>query len=691
MEETTHLLPADEPTTPDSKTVMARTAPEPEPAREAFIGKWLERIKAAEKKHEQAFKRMREDMQYARMGADDQWVAQDNYTANIIQRHINQSVAALYAKNPRAVAKRRVRMDFELWDGDQNSLMAAAADPMNPNNMMLLMDVQNATAQRKMIDRVCKTLEIMFHYYLDEQTAGFKKRMKRMVRRALVTGVGYVEMGFQRILESNPEILARLEDVQKRLDVIEARSADLADGIIRDDMAEAEELRQAIQVLQAEADIVVREGLVFDFPKSTDIIIDPRCTELMGFVGADWIARKMHKTPDEVKEDYKVDIGNSFTSYRVGADGFVEQGHPSSEQGKGMACIYHVQHKSTGMVFTLCDGYKDYLIPPAPPKVKLERFFNVYALTFNDVEDEREIFPNSDVSLIKPMQVEYNRARQGLREHRISNKPRWAVSKGSMDEGDKDKLASGRPFSVLELNVLAAGEKIADKIQPIPTAELDPALYDTAPSFEDVQRTVGAQEANLGGTSGATATESSIAEGSRATATASNVDDLDDLLTDIARDAGQVMLQEVSVETVKKIAGPGAVWPEMNRQEIAEEIVLQIKAGSSGRPNKAQELANRERAMPLIIQIPGINPLPLARQYLDLLDIDLDEAIAEGLPSITSMNRQSQPSTGDPATDPNQQGEQGGQNAEAPQERQQGPQPAYPAPNDTPARQGRPA
>ena len=59
----------------------------------------------------------------------------------------------------------------------------------------------------------------------------------------------------------------------------------------------------------------------------------------------------------------------------------------------------------------------------------------------------------------------------------------------------------------------------------------------------------------------------------------------------------------ICAETVRRIVGPGAVWPELTRQDIADEIFLEIEAGSSGKPNRAQDLANLERILSILIQI----------------------------------------------------------------------------------------
>jgi hypothetical protein len=128
------------------------------------------------------------------------------------------------------------------------------------------------------------------------------------------------------------------------------------------------------------------------------------------------------------------------------------------------------------------------------------------------------------------------------------------------------------------------------------------------------------------------------------------------------------------------------VWPDMpqSREEIAKDLVLTIKAGSSGRPNKAAKLANMERGMPTVVQLPGVDPTPIAEEFLQLLDIDTEKAIVGGLPSIVAMNAMAskpspQPGTGDPNSDPGAQGDKGPQNAPAAAQNEPQSQPAYPA------------
>ena len=385
------------------------------------------------------------------------------------------------------------------------------------------------------------------------------------------------------------------------------------------------------------------------------------CRQLRGFVGASWIAHELYLTVEEVKEIYGVDVKDSYRSYdmkgRLSGEGDDYKNNLSldevSQEGAphGLVLVYECYDRKTGLMYCIADGYKDFLREPTSPDVKVETFWPVFALVFNEVEHKDHLYPPSDVSLLLPMQHEYNRARQGLREHRRANRPKYAAPAGVLEEEDKAKLATHPANAVIELQALAAGQKVNDVIQPVGQIGIDPNLYEVRTIFDDIQLVVGAQEAQFGGLSKATATETSIAESARMSSLGANVDELDSFMSEVTRSAGQVLLAELSREEVVKIVGPGAAWPEMTREEIMEEVFLEIEAGSTGKPNRAAELANIERIMPFLLQIPGMEPRWLAKELLKRLDdkLELDSAFADQVPSIVAMNMQQRPGTGDPA------------------------------------------
>jgi hypothetical protein len=91
---------------------------------------------------------------------------------------------------------------------------------------------------------------------------------------------------------------------------------------------------------------------------------------------------------------------------------------------------------------------------------------------------------------------------------------------------------------------------------------------------------------------------------------------------------------------VQSICGPGAVWPQLTRDEIAKEVGLEVEAGSTGKPNQAQEIANAEKIIPLVLQVPGVNPEWVLQQLIHRLDdsIDMTQAFSQGMPSIAALN-----------------------------------------------------
>ena len=669
----------------DEKSYGEDAEPQVDDATKALVTKWVDRIKTSKTHWSDCFKQMRKNQDFAYYGAEKEWVTGGNYCVPILPRVINQSVSSLYAKNPTVEAKRKRRLQYQMWDGRADSLQSAMqmAAMGDPSAMALLQEVLAVRQQNLQIDRMGKTLEIVYDYFLDEQAVNFKQQLKAAVRRAKVCRASFIKIGFQRLLEPRPEVVAEIADVTSKLARVESLLHDAAEGELDTVDAEMAELKTLLADLQTEEFMIAREGLIFDFPKSDSIIIDKNVQHLKSLAGAGWAAQEFEGTPDKVEAIYGVDIGDKYTRFQP--DGKIQDGRKGDDE-QCFVHWYEVWDKQNDQWFTVCDGYPDFLKPPAPPDIKIERFWPIFPIVFNEVEHDEMKYPPSDVELGRDIQNEYNRSREALREHRIAARP-FYVEGGQLGEAEKKRLGSHAAHEVITLPALATGQKIDELVQRGPTANIDPNLYEVEMHYNDLLRVVGVQEATLGGTSDSTATESSIAEESRTLSQSDNVDDLDEVLSELARAGGQILLTEMSKEKVVEIAGEGAVWPEMpeTRDAVARDIFLDVKAGSSGRPNLAREIANTERAMPILLQLPGVNPAPLVKRYADLLDLDVDELFAEGVPSITALNAivakgpMAPPGAG-PESDPNAQGPEGSQNAPGTQTNEPGPQPAYPAP-----------
>lgn len=618
--------------------------PEVDPSRKAIVKEWLRKIDDAEKHWDRDFKRMRRNMEFA---AGLQWEGEDTdepnrYSASgITSRTVQQKVSALYARDPKAIARRRERRDFALWDGKIESIatafqkielassMGGMQDPQTmaaafPNEMALLNDYQHGKDEQSQRDRVGETLEVVYQWMVDQQEPEFKKQMKQLVRRVVTCGVGYVKL----TLEVGHECMTAdgvTTDSESLLQQVKQTMKEMTEDGAGPDDPRVEQVRALLLGLHGPQEQPgVPERLSFSFPSATAIIPDPKCRCLKDFVGADWVAERFRRPLSEVNAYFDTDIeavpdpNNDNTKFSV---------RTMSTEGPitdPIVDLYELFNRKDRTRFFVCKGHDDFVLAPEAINPPTKRFWPWFTLCFNDVEVEDDlkvsIFPPSDVQLITPAQKEWNRCRDALRDHRVGSIP-FFMSTVPLTKADIDRLKSIAPNDVIELQGLPAGTDAQKVLAAFLPAPLNPQVYDTAPIQQDILMSVGEQVANIGPTSGATATESSIAEQSRMSHSSSNVDDLDDLLSDLARAGGELLLRGMPVASVQQVAGPGAVWPPPDQVEgYTNEIFLEIEAASSGRPNRALDENKFKTAAPLLLQA-GANPKAVIEWGAKMMDI----------------------------------------------------------------------
>jgi len=607
---------------------------EPPQAVKSAADAWCEKVRNAKTFHAKAYARMRENMKFV---SGCQWPGQtdasdDQIVTNLTLRMVNQKKATLYARNPQVESIRRDRLDFQLWDGSQEMLVDAIQnllmDPTNMQASAIVADYEAGTQQRDLVKKVGKTLEILYTYNTDHQNPAFKGQMKDLIGRVLVCGAGFVRLNVVRNMEAP---LGTSDDVKDSLVQRGLRAQRLVKKVLEegmpDDSPEREELKTLVESFGFDVESSeVAERLVFSFPKTTAVIPDPACSNLRGFVGARWVAVERLLPVNEIVEFFELPaktVTDAYTPYTV--DGMVDA---TKQEAVSYGCVWEIFDSRTKTVLFVLDGYHDYLEAPAELRPAIHGFYPLFALAFNSSEVEPglvSVFPLSDVDVLKHVQKEWNRVREALREHRKANLPKY-VTTADLSDDDVDVLQKAGPHSVTRLTSLPANADVTKVIMPLGVKELNPALYDTSPLEQDMLYCVGLQDANMGQPSPkVTATGQTIAEQSRVTTASSNVDDLDDFFTVMAEAGGEMLLKSFSHETVQTVVGAGAVWPRTaeSRNNFLHEIYLTIIAASSGRPNKALELANFERVAPLLIQS-GANPQAVIREGVKRLDDQLD-------------------------------------------------------------------
>lgn len=600
----------------------------------AAVAEWQTRITNARRHWEDDHKRVRDCMKFVQ---SIQWPDQSKpdtelYVANMILRMVSQKVATLYAKNPTAVFDTRPHLYFSIWDEKQESLeyavMQLQAGQINPAAQLLIADYLNGRNFRNLVDRVGKTLETLFNLQCDVQDFNFKLAMKQLVRRTLITGVGYVKLDYERSNSPTPNT----QNAETRLRQLRADAEKLKLGEF--DMASAEFDRTQTLTEGVIKDYLgsaspTNERLVMSFPCSLSVIVDPRCTNFVGFQNASWVAIEHRMTVNDANAFFDLEGEKRLTASSVDA---------ACADSNPIVRIYELFDKTTESQAFFADGGREWLQVPTPMPFKLRGFWPIASLVFNNLEVEERstdfnltCWPLSDVFLWKSPQTEWNKRRNSLARHRVGASPKIVTTKNALTPEDKRRLEYVDPdagITVVELEGLPPDGDINRILQVVNHPAISSDLYSTDMLQQDMTMTVGEQTADLGAPRpGETATGQTIAAHAKSVNASSNVDDLDDLLTWIAQNGGDILLSQMPADVVQELVGPGAVWPQTGAERFSAVVYLKVQAASSGRPNKALELQNVRELFPILMQL-GANPAFLVRRALRAYDenINPDEA-----------------------------------------------------------------
>jgi len=208
---------------------------------------------------------------------------------------------------------------------------------------------------------------------------------------------------------------------------------------------------------------------------------------------------------------------------------------------------------------------------------------------------------------------------------------------------------------------------------------MDPAVYDRTRILAELERIWGVQEALTGSINTAkTATEADIQQQGFQARSSSRRDNMESVLSELAEYTCQIARVYLTDEDVRFIAGPTAFWPPyMGPDDLAEFVRIEIRAGSSGKPNTAMERQSWANLLPLlqtgitqIGQLRGASPESIADSLEQLMRLtaersgerfDIDQLIPQNDGTQPAL-----PAQGVPGSAPPPQGGNGGQQPPVP-------------------------
>lgn len=523
------------------------------------VKKWHEKLKAARKFDDAYYSKIplwRRQVQGYKSEEGD-----DRFSANLFHAQFRSLMPHYFAKNPEIMVERALAIESEVYEAQEDFM---------------------------------RTLEIVVNKELDE--AGLKRKAKKSVISTMTTALGWVKVSYQKTYGEDAYIIDRLQDSQDNI----ARLNTLANKLEGDDKAATEmevaELERNMIGLQAQAEIVLNKGLVIDRVRTEDIGVDPDVCEIDEYIEAKWIDHRILMTADRAQDEYGLtdDDIKHCTKYSASGSKTVR------DEDVKHVMAHEVWEKTSKTCFTLIEGLNDYAREPYAPPRQGERWYPFFGLIFNDDDGSR--WPTPDTELAQPIIESYNETRDKFNLHRERAIPGLLGYKSALAPHDSKRL------TVTEIGEFTLIDAPADDSVPIsnllmqkPYPSIDPALYDQSRDMHDLSLVLGNPDGNQGQLSNdKTLGEAEILREGLTTRTSDRRDTIEEWLTDIARFAAEVLLQELTLEDAISIAGPGAVWPEMDKDGIYKLVEVNIKAGSTGKPNQRKEQEQWIQFLPML-------------------------------------------------------------------------------------------
>lgn len=517
-----------------------------------------------------------------------------------------------------------------------------------------------------------------------------KRQAKRWIRSSLTVGIGWLKVGWQERYETDPQMVNRRRDVQDNLARIAAKRREMAEGgpsyaTIEED---EQELNAELKALEANIEKLVYRGLFIDFVPAEDIQVSLNVQNIVDCDVADRISHRTYMTVDAAKAKYKrvpQDRWAAVQKYRAcqptdikdrtglnataaispdldenSADSYVsyQQGSTGSDVTT-FVCVWECWDQLKNQIFPVTQGLDMYLAQPDVPNVVTSRFYPFFPVALNEVDGERH--PQSLVSRSYQIMDDYNRARSGKSAMRARIKPGIIFDARKMSRTQVEKVTGSTYGENIPLKP-TGDAKLSDSFAEKPISTVDNSVFDVQDLRVELETLWGIQEAlSAGITVPKTATEAEIQNTGTQARTGAMRDSEESVFAEIAVYTAEIALGKLSLEDVQGIAGPEAFWPEdIGAEELDVLVNVEIRAGSTGKPNTVREREAWGATMPIVrdtilevAKLRNANPLDTANCLEKLAQETLTRtgeriSVADFMPKPGQPIQLVDPATGQP-------------------------------------------
>jgi hypothetical protein len=548
-------------------------APAPDPERvvsdedKKLAAEWLKRIEAALKRVDKKFKTFEANRQL--LAGKVKKDSDDTVRANLHYANMAAMLPQVYAKDPE---------------------FAAQPTPAVPPEQMEAVKGFADTAEFLLKKLVVKD-------------ARLKKQAKKILRSTFATSVGWLKASWQEERGQDPLIANRLKDTQDNIAHLERLLAESQDPARSGEHeAKLAELKQAMEGLKIPQEITVAQGIALDFVMSEDIlIIDPSIRSVDDYPRAGAMAHRVWMTPEKYRETfgYTSKKGKSYTEQ----NGAIAATDAKDEKAT-LLCVWEVWSQADNRLFYVCDGEEGFCKPPNSPEWTGKRWYPFFLTAFNEIDGS--FYPLSDIELTDKLVKEYNESREDFVRDRRECLPINVIRKGgSLTPDDVEKLKNRRGGDTIVVEGVGQNPLTADIFMGS-MATLRGENYDTGATRSDIERILGGSDATTGSiTKAKTATEAEILSQGLRSRSGERQDILEDMLNELGPYCLEIMLRKLPEQKVKEMVGPQAVWPTMDLDQIFNLVTVEVRGGSTGKPDRLQEQDRWTKLLPIINEAVG--------------------------------------------------------------------------------------
>lgn len=621
---------------------------DPGQAREAAeVKRWAERIERARKHDEEALKEYARCRRYAR--GDSGFAVDDN----IIGTFVDILVAFLYARDPdvdvrpaKALepADPEALRDAAALAADQDPRVQAAAKQAASASLLATFAVGQppaATAVQAVDQAVEDAREQVIAERVAQMQAAFRRRQREhkafgetlelvvsrlwrdarlkararpWVQSALTIGVGWLKASWQERTGQDPTTLQKISDLRDNI----ARAAKLREDMDAQAGAELDATvaayEQQLKALEGQVERVLARGFAADMVPAEDITVAPG-VEIPRYLDAQWISHRMPMLVDDIVAEFGLDKDKAGKIRRYtqrkptvrqnesalvaqdveakDADAFVEGQEPGD-----WGMVHEIWDRDANCVRVMVEGLDCWVRTFSP--LATTRFYPFFACIFGAVDGQRH--PQSLVTRSAKLVDEYNRIATAERDHRSRIIPKVFYLKGQVNHDTLVNIEKAETGEYVGVELTQPNVPLGSVFWVPNYPGIDQALYDRSQIVAALERLWGVQEALAGSiTTDKTATEAQIQQSGMQARTNAYRDVIEDALNELAQYTAEVAVQAMDDEDVRAMVGPDAMWPELRGPEgLSRMVRIEIRAGSSGKPNTTAEREAWATMLPLL-------------------------------------------------------------------------------------------